>query len=1397
MTIRLCLFLVLCFFISNGQSLYFIKYKNQVQDNEVNNSIGKLSSGLMSSGSFAKTDLKIKSLSNDNFIDDPSVKRIYKIKLSTPEQEKEFLNSLNSNPDIEYIEKSTTYKVDFIPNDSLISDQYAIEKINGYKAWDITQGDGEIIIAIIDTGIDYFHPDLKKNIFINDAEDINHNGKFDEGDLNGIDDDNNGYIDDVSGWDFTDRIFFPESSSAGDYRGRDNVPLDEHGHGTNVAGIIGAESNNISGISGTIPNCRILNLRAFDPGGYGEEDDVASAILYAVQMGAKVINMSFGDETYSNVLKDVLNYAYNQGVVLVASSGNSSSDAPHYPSGFSSVICVGATDQNDNVASFSNTGSTVDLTAPGVSVLTTEKSNGYGTKSGTSVSCPFVSAAAALILSEGNFSNEEVKQILKSTSDDIETAGWDTRSGAGRLNLYKAVTVTAASKIKFNYPQQDFSTDSSYLPVFATILSPYFKSYNLKIGAGYNPSDWEYLITGSEKQASNENILTIDLRNRADTVYTLSLEVEYISGRITEERLNFYIDHTAPNASLVNILPSFLNDSPTILVSLFSDDRSVTKMFFRKKNSQAFNEISLDGFSPNSNFVRVQHFGFIPVADVEEDTEYEIYFEITNLGGITTRLGNNGKYFDIKTDSKKNLKYFSGLSYSLPPGRLFGDPININGNDFIAMNPYDNSSEMNLYLFNGNSFDLKNKLQNRILKSEGDFNNNGKPDFLSLFTRNGYIDEIDDLSTFSFSGKLADSSGAFWPVLAADIDSDSKTEILSISNDSTITINEVQNDFSLKKEAELHNYSEKHFSDNKLNSPNIAFRKKNEKGTADIWAFDTDGDLFSFDVGGINSYSTGSLVETALDVSSGSISAGDVDGDSIEEIAVLFKSIENYDIAPFNYLLIFNLKNDSLNILAKKAFIDITSEISSGFQNTESAIKLADIDSDGDNEIIVFAFPEAYVFDYKNNELILTDVENNVTSKEIFAGDLNKNGVPEIAFPGNDKTYFKEFASGIKPAAPVLLSGYSETINKVKLDFVSNGLINYIYRSESADNGFSLLDSTVSKSYIDSSVVSDKYYYYYIKTSDPSFQDKYSENSTTLKVFSHKPVEFVSLSDIGNNYVVIKFDGPVSSGNISSQQFIADGSVNSSSVSLYSANSYIVNFNTLFEAGAHDIFFSSLRDFYNSPITDRTIKFDVTESSPDTKLFIEKYSIVNPYTIEIQFNMDVLENTLSDKTNYVFTPANPVSQLEYDQDNLKVVKIQSVNPVSSVGIDYILKLSGLVSTQITGSIPIEEGAGSYIVINTNSDNLDNVYVYPSPARYNSGKLTFANLTRNAEIRIYDLHGKNIININETDGNGGIEWDMRDMTGKSVSSGIYIYFVRSLNGEGNVIEEKTEKFVVVK
>ena len=297
--------------------------------------------------------------------------------------------------------------------------------IDAPEAWAIQKGSRNIIVAVIDTGIDYDHVDLAANMWKNPGE--SGNGK----ENNGIDDDGNGYVDDVYGYDFINNDADPDDN--------------DHYHGTHCAGTIGGVGNNSSGVVGASWNVKMMAIKFLGPSG-GYTSDAILSVEYATAMGAHLSSNSWGGGGYSQSLKDAIDDAGENGSLFIAAAGNSAANNDsyaHYPSSYesSNVIAVAATDHNDNLASFSCYGLTsVDLGAPGVSVYSTAPDDSYRSLSGTSMATPHVSGVAALLLSE--FPAEsmfEIKQRLMDSGDSISALSGKTVSGK-RLNAHKALT---------------------------------------------------------------------------------------------------------------------------------------------------------------------------------------------------------------------------------------------------------------------------------------------------------------------------------------------------------------------------------------------------------------------------------------------------------------------------------------------------------------------------------------------------------------------------------------------------------------------------------------------------------------------------------------------------------------------------------------------------------------------------------------------------------------------------------------------------------------------------------------------------------------------------------------------------------------------------------------------
>ena len=356
-----------------------------------------------------------------------------------------------NDPRIEYIEPNYIFTGSNLPNDPGIRSNslWGLNNtgqaggtpdadIDAPQAWNIQTG-SDMVIGVIDGGVDYNHPDLVGNIWTNPGEIAG----------NGIDDDNNGYVDDIHGYDFVNN---------------DADPMDDRGHGTHVAGTIAARANNGIGVAGVNWSAKIMALKWLDANGSGTAMNAIKAVEYATKMGVKLTNNSWHIDGFSQGLFDAIATAGAAGQLFIASAGNGGSDdigdnndlIPHYPSGYNldNIISVASTDRYDNLARSSNFGATsVDLGAPGVSIVSTIPGGGYDFKSGTSMAAPHVTGVASLIWAQNpNLTAQQVKERILSSVDPIAALNGKTVTG-GRLNAFKALLDPgkgAISGIKWN-----------------------------------------------------------------------------------------------------------------------------------------------------------------------------------------------------------------------------------------------------------------------------------------------------------------------------------------------------------------------------------------------------------------------------------------------------------------------------------------------------------------------------------------------------------------------------------------------------------------------------------------------------------------------------------------------------------------------------------------------------------------------------------------------------------------------------------------------------------------------------------------------------------------------------------------------------------------------------------
>jgi len=371
------------------------------------------------------------------------IERWHKLDMPKGMKFKDAKKLLANDPDIEYVEPNFVQSINLIPNDPQYSSLWGMNTISAPTAWESETGSADVIVAVIDTGVDYTHEDLKSNMWRNFAEIPN----------NQIDDDGNGYIDDVYGYDFVND---------------DGDPRDDHAHGTHVAGTIAATGNNAIGVTGVNWNTRIMALKFLNGFGMGYADDAIKAIEYAAANGAHIINASWGGGGYSQAIKDAIDAANE--VLFVAAAGNSgenTDETKHYPSSYDSpnIISVAALAYSSTLAGFSNYGTTtVDIAAPGRNIMSSVPTtrcqwttffyiisdncdpSGYRKFSGTSMAAPHVAGAAALLKAFApGLSTNDLKTKLLNSVDKLSTLSGKMLT-EGRVNVFAAIENASADK---------------------------------------------------------------------------------------------------------------------------------------------------------------------------------------------------------------------------------------------------------------------------------------------------------------------------------------------------------------------------------------------------------------------------------------------------------------------------------------------------------------------------------------------------------------------------------------------------------------------------------------------------------------------------------------------------------------------------------------------------------------------------------------------------------------------------------------------------------------------------------------------------------------------------------------------------------------------------------------
>lgn len=1343
------------------------------------------------------------------------------------------IQKLTALPGVIYAEPNRVYRVSAEINDPLFSEQWYLRNINAPAAWDIETGQETVIVGVIDTGIDYRHEDLQGQLWVNSAEDLNGNGILDSLDLNGIDDDGNGYIDDVIGWDFTDAPNFPDQ---GDYLEPDNDPMDEYGsgHGTPIAGIIAARQNNHLGISGAAPGARVMALRAGTASGFLEEDDVAEAIIYAIDNGCQVVNMSFGDNAVSYLLRDAIQYGVSQGVIFVASAGNSGNASLNYPAAFDETISVGATDSANRLAGFSNYGSKINLVAPGLEVFSTQIGNAYGINNGTSFSAPVVCAALALILSHyPNYTPEQAKGALYAGCRDLGYFGWDPFYGHGLVDLQRSLTIGEQGYAEIIAPATGSGAAQDEIAVLGTVFGPRLISYSLAYGSGENPFHWTPITEVFGVQALQDTLTVWNLAGLPDGIYTLELRLKQHGLNDVVHKTIFAIDHTSPTLSGLDTIGILIGPQNGFLIRFQTDDPTVATLFYRNLGERTFTlskssqhsqsilntEYAIHNtqpfFSKISQYFQNEHNFILSQEDVSGEIDY--YLHLRNSAGLEAVYDNEGQYYPLD------------LAESLPPQTLLAEIEQLPVSGFFMPFSADfNENQRPEFviseLIGGSQFGPLQAWEYLdgqwaahqltafplIPRDAAKIHPAGGLELLGGYGGNSLLLGGNAPGEFPNAIVWQDTAN-FWASRLINLDGDPEPELLAL-NFGRWKIFDVSAAHQLTLQQTLP--GDVTPGNNQFGVPWAVGDDFDGDGLREIAVEDTDGDLYVYEEDAAGQYQF--IWSTRLPGRGGNslLQAADLDGDGQKELISAVRNLpevlrESNVNTKFWALTVWkSAGNNSFEKIGQQNVHGVT--VQPGIHNGLSA---ADLDGDGRSEVIFTPFPDAYVFQFGQGEFSLLWYREGVNSNLALAEDFDRNGLPEVLMNSDGGILrFEAGANPNRPSPPLQLQAVPLDTATVRLGWrESPGSNHYkIYRKSTPAGAFALRDSTQFPAFTDSLVSPDTLYTYAVTRVDFSFPEPESAFSSPAAAQPNAPPVFLGAEPLSARQVRLRFNEAMSDAAYLPENYrllIAAGGQNggsrpgesrpgesrpASAIRGQNRREVLLSFLEDFPSLVNHLEMAGLSDLQGTPLPGQPLLVSFEYVPPGEPFYLQSVNFPGKRSLRLKFSRELDPVSAQDPENYFLEPDGSILRAQLDSSDARVVhlSVSSEARLGSLGVPYYLTVTHLKDA---GGFPLDDRKANRLAIILSAESLADILVYPNPYRGQAAQndLMFANLPKGCEIFIFNASGQFLQRLEETSGTGGVAWDLRTRAGDLIGSGVYIYLAR-FNGE-----EKKGKFMVIR
>ncbi|MFB6229710.1 MAG: S8 family serine peptidase [Salinibacter sp.] len=1330
---------------------------------------------------------------------------------------------LRQRSEVRYVQSNIAFSLNSSPgriaasarSDSVLSSENAfldsldhLSVIRAPDGWDVTTGDRSVSVGVVDAGIYLRHPDLANQFQGNPAEDLNDNDVLDASDRNGVDDGGNGYVDDVVGYDFVDR---PGVAKEGEYRNRDPDPSpDSTGafsfHGTAVAGVISARAADPqAGMVGVAPRTRLVALRAFGGDGFGRTDDIAAAIVYGASRGVDVLNLSFGRSRAAPLLEEAIEFAVDQGTVVVASAGNGGAvDVPHYPSDYPEVISVvWLAEDGDDVPnpSFSQHGIGADLGAPGSNVFTTlyprrrvlndqpiRQKDLYGSLSGSSFSAPQVAGAAALLRSvDSTLSPTSIQSILAGTAADIDGVSWDHTTGAGRLDVARGLLRSYPARTTLLSPEHNQGVRGNEpVSVVGTALDPSFQDYALYYAQGTRnldarPDPWVPIAGPIGTRAYRDTLARWNVSTLPEGAYTLRLVTTLDDGRTVEDRRRVVIDRTRPEARVKFLGAGRVDGRWGVLADVASDDTVQSRMRIRLRGGTHVVEGEFE--TSRQGLFWTDESGLGGTASVR--------ITLTNRSGLHTQVE---RTVSVPPD-QSNSALLRRAETDVPNGVLLPHSTDFDGDQLseIVLTQTRNgglSDTLRVFEWSPSGFVSSDTLLARLFpKDVGDTNLDGRKELLlqvggatvlleQRTADGGLPNQIAYADTTGVSG--AREGPSIHGALLTDLDRDRQGEIVGNwkKDDTSRTKWRVleRRDSGFERVDQLEYPTDRTRSGQpQRGSPNAASGDFDGDGQRDLLVGDRDGNWVIYESTGNDEFEVAWTYETRRFGTDTRFAVGNILGDRRPEFVTFStfdpRSQEGGEFEPaISFYHVWRAVGDDTYERVYRLPV-------AGPRPSAGGLTAADFTGDGLEEVAIVHPPSLIVLGRSEqgemNVLHHRRMRPSVRGPSIVAEDFTGSGTPSLvtSSSGDSLQRYVVNRPGLRRPPPRWVRARPAGASSSRLS----------WRAPEADSvtvysgtpGATLGREAVTS---DSSIVVEG-------SARKRFalrawrDGQLSTFSSDRQVRPHAPATVTQISYPEPATVRLRFTEPLARSVRPDQFQLRSHGAPRSVLRANGGTGLLLRFPDTLAGTSSTLTWTGVTD--TSGLAVGHTQASVSLPAPSTSsLFVKDSKITGEQRVRLTFSAPLDGDAARDPTHYNVRPRGFVEDVQANGSTPTTVTVLLDDVVAgATGEEAVLAVTSMRSAQ--GASLADEGAT--VRLTQPADDLSNVFVYPNPVKLakHDHRLTIAGLPRTATVRIYHPSGRLVDVLSVKNGRtGGTTWDLTNQQGERVPSGIYLVRVEA-------------------